>query len=373
MSRRNWFILIAAVLFIGVDVILLVWWFTRPTYSELPLSFDGSSDQLQHTVIVPTLDTPIPEGKNAIWCASFQIAWNKLKTDVTKGPVLIQGAEEIAERLNKSSVTEADLPEGSYYAAAGLVRDGIVERIQRAMAERFPRWPVSNLPAGPEFGAVTHGYLEGEVRFETLFEELSQPISFRDSAGRTVKVSGFGIEEKTVAAHRDFNLRRQVKRLAVKSQDEFALELLGSDPATRLIVVRVPNQRTLSDCWSAAERLIAERAWNPTSGRLSVPTLHWRILHRCSELEGRKRAFLNPLLADSFLAIAIQDLRFRLDRSGASVQSEAMIAAEKKADASPIELEFNRPFLIVLKKRDAANPFFVMWVDNAELLQKWNR
>jgi hypothetical protein len=27
-----------------------------------------------------------------------------------------------------------------------------------------------------------------------------------------------------------------------------------------------------------------------------------------------------------------------------------------------------RPFLIYLKKRGAGHPFFVMWVDNAELL-----
>lgn len=30
----------------------------------------------------------------------------------------------------------------------------------------------------------------------------------------------------------------------------------------------------------------------------------------------------------------------------------------------------DRPFLIVVKKRGAKQPFFVMWVDNAELLSK---
>jgi hypothetical protein len=41
------------------------------------------------------------------------------------------------------------------------------------------------------------------------------------------------------------------------------------------------------------------------------------------------------------------------------------------ADGGPKKLHFDRPFLIYLKKRDAARPFFVMWVDNAELLQAW--
>jgi len=30
----------------------------------------------------------------------------------------------------------------------------------------------------------------------------------------------------------------------------------------------------------------------------------------------------------------------------------------------------DRPFLIVMKKRDAKQPFFITWVDNAELLCK---
>ena len=46
------------------------------------LAFDGDSKSLKQSVIIPTLDTPIPEGKNVIWCASFQMAWDRLKNDV---------------------------------------------------------------------------------------------------------------------------------------------------------------------------------------------------------------------------------------------------------------------------------------------------
>jgi len=46
---------------------------------DIPLTFDGSSQDLKATEVVPTLDTPIPKGKNAIWCASFQSAWKALE------------------------------------------------------------------------------------------------------------------------------------------------------------------------------------------------------------------------------------------------------------------------------------------------------
>jgi hypothetical protein len=33
-------------------------------------------------------------------------------------------------------------------------------------------------------------------------------------------------------------------------------------------------------------------------------------------------------------------------------------------------LIFNRPFLVVMRRRSAEQPFFVMWVENTELLRK---
>jgi hypothetical protein len=32
---------------------------------------------------------------------------------------------------------------------------------------------------------------------------------------------------------------------------------------------------------------------------------------------------------------------------------------------------FDKPFLVVLERADAMSPYFVMWVDNPELLVPW--
>jgi hypothetical protein len=67
-NRRLWYCIAA----VGVAAIgIALWYFAkdRPfneSYSSPPMSFDGTSDRLQQTVIVPTLDSPIPEGKSAI-------------------------------------------------------------------------------------------------------------------------------------------------------------------------------------------------------------------------------------------------------------------------------------------------------------------
>lgn len=56
-------------------------------YTPQSPAFSGDSTLLHDTVIVPTLDTPMPRDANVIWCSSFEPAWNRLHEDVVKGPV----------------------------------------------------------------------------------------------------------------------------------------------------------------------------------------------------------------------------------------------------------------------------------------------
>lgn len=95
--------------------------------------------------------------------------------------------------------------------------------------------------------------------------------------------------------------------------------------------------------------------------------MHWRVLHRFKELEDKE--FLNPTLKGLFLNTAMQMTRFHLDRSGAELTSESKIFY-LNGSSSHFCFDFNRPFLVLMKKRGGKEPFFVMWVDNAELLEK---
>jgi hypothetical protein len=75
------FIFAAAVIVAAV----IYWLVDRPpinTDTEPERTFAGPSTLLSQTEILPTLDSPIPEHKSAIWCISVQLAWNRLKDDV---------------------------------------------------------------------------------------------------------------------------------------------------------------------------------------------------------------------------------------------------------------------------------------------------
>lgn len=133
---------------------------------------------------------------------------------------------------------------------------------------------------------------------------------------------------------------------------------------------------TLAETVEAVETTIAQRNLETeghpelafgVSDTLMVPEMMWRVVHRFRELEGR--VVENESYKGHVLRQMRQDIAFKLDRSGAVLSSSWITYMYL---CPPAHYAFDRPFLLYLKKRSADRPYFVMWVENAELLNPWN-
>jgi hypothetical protein len=341
----------------------------RP-YAPPPVVFDGDSIGLRRTVVVPTLDTPIPDGKNVIWCASFPMAWDRLKNDVIGEPIRLAKAEEVAGRLNKTSVADGDLPEGSFYAAAGYTKDGIAEKIRREMQKRFQKEPTGL--DDKDAAILAYAYLRANVTFTLPFYENDAAFDFADGQGQKTGVSSFGLRAQNYP--KDSALRQQVDVLYLHKEGmwgqptEFALDLCRDSNPNQVILASIPRKATLLEVLKDLDRKRAEcqpdeQDRHPHSDLL-VPNLNWKISHHFAELEGTE--ILNPRSKGLWIGTALESIDFRLDRSGVELQAESRLVAKA---AVPCYF-FDRPFLIIVQKRGADRPFFAMWVDNAELLCK---
>ena len=372
-------VLVPVVLVVVVCIAVVVFIYKRSgAYEPPPLAFDGPSDQLKQTVIVPTLDTPMPEGKNVIWCASFQLAWNEFKDDVIGEPVKMAGAQDIADRLNTSTITTAVLEPGDYYAKAGFVEDGIMATIERDMAARFPDVPKPDLQINEISVAVAYAYLQVSIEFSQMFYENNDEFLFRG-----VPVTSFGIRETDKKP--DDPARRQVFVLYSSEKEgepwsdenEFVLNLsLGTGPY-EIILARIEPKGTLAETLAELERKVDSRTSFfyyrlDEQAVLLVPNLHWRIEHHFEEIEGADKPLQNRGHEGCWLGLAWQMIEFKLDRAGATLKSEAKIREEN--GGRPRRFVFDKPFLILMRKRSLSEkenpPFFVMWVDNPELLCK---
>jgi hypothetical protein len=258
---------------------------------------------------------------------------------------------------------------------AGLMRDGIADRIRAEMAHRFPNVPAPQLDVQAD-GAVAYSYLQASVKFEHPFFENDKLFEFMDSSGKKSAVGSFGIRKKDNSTHSEL---RQQLRILYRHDDESVHEVREFiiDPCTasrpfQVLLARLERKSTLAETLADIETKIATVPARELGTMIRpndtflVPNLAWQINHRFAELEDRDKRIMNPGLEGLYLDTAMQSIRFRLDRSGAELASETKLIAA----ASPSSFHLDRPFLVLMKKRNGKQPFFVMWVDNAELLQK---
>ncbi|MHC4546682.1 MAG: hypothetical protein ACYTDW_20545 [Planctomycetota bacterium] len=342
---------------------------------DLEMTYDGNSTGLEHTVILSTLDTPMPKGKNVIWCSSFQLAWNQLKDNVIGEPVKLVSAEEIANHLNLAKQSSADIPDESCYAAAGFVKDGILEKIQTEMAKRFPSEPRPDFrDVLPIDVIIAYSYLAANVKFKIPYFENNKEFIFKDSQGNETPVTSFGIRPDDDYAYQ--KLRKQVEILCYSHSPEsvdlmeFAVDLCKDTKSNQIVLAAIEPKETLEQTLSYLDDKIAgftkEKFFHKfgINDVLLVPNIFWKITHHFKQLEGKYLD--NRGYEGLYIRLALQMIQFRLDRSGAELKSEAKLYAAPV----PRHFVFDQPFLIYMKKRGAEHPFFVMWVGNAELLSK---
>jgi hypothetical protein len=146
---------------------------------------------------------------------------------------------------------------------------------------------------------------------------------------------------------------------------ECAIDLCKHSKPYQVVVALVEPKSSLSQTLEHVRDQVEEtKQFRDKAGLgqgdvLEVPEMVWRIDHRFLELIGKRLANVNQDIVE-----ALQIVEFRLDRSGARVESDALMATKR----DPSRFVFDRPFLVYMQKRGAEHPFFVMWVDNAELL-----
>lgn len=339
-------------------------------------TFDGNSSELKYTAILPTLNSPAAQNRNLIWCSSFQLAWNEFKNDIVQEPILLSSSQNLADLLNHAPQSKQDILDGDYYARAGFIKDNIIGTIQREMLQKFPGEPVPAFDdAASDTAIIAYAFIAANVRFKIPYFENDKEMLFTDSTGKQTPVTSFGIREEDDYAY--YPLRRQIHILFNQHDSNYkltecAIDLYKDSSPNQIVLAMVEPKETLTETLAYIDeqhQKNLEKDYEAEFGPndvLLVPNLFWKITHSFDELEGNTIA--NPKYQGMPIAKAMQVIQFRLDRSGAEIKSESKLYCKP----GPTYYVFDRPFLIYIKKRDANYPFFVMWVDNAELLEKYS-
>lgn len=351
------------------------------------------SQDLSRTSVTAHLEAEIVAGRNLVYCASFQIAWDELLDTIVGDPLELQGNPLTARVLNKRLIGKGDIANDCYLAMAGLGRDGIAERVYQALRDRFNRSPGLDLTLSSPDDILAYAFLQKRIPFDAEFEAFGDPLPFCDG----VLVEAFGVDAPSTAAE-------QVVVLDYRHADDFVIKLQGSPEVDAMlefgilvdharitddiILAKVRPQPTLLETVQSvlarsseegrkkalreaagavrdARELFSPRL-NQGSEVLRIPKIDLEVLHRYSELVNRQ--LLNQGFEDYFIAEALQAIKFRLDERGADLSSEAAIEMTLGYVAQPRQFVFDKPFLLCLKERESQVPYLAIWVDNSEFL-----
>jgi hypothetical protein len=311
------------------------------------------------TVVSPVLDEPLPRGKNVLWCATFQMAWDAASRHFG-GPLRLQPASQTAASLNRSAFNPQWIDGESVFHASGTVGDGVLDRIdQGARAMRHPSKLLGDLrKISKADDLVFYALLVKDLEFDKPFAKLGMWKVGR----RAVPWFGFTPDQRDTG-----DLLQQVAVHHYAARNDFVIELRSKQAGDQLLLAKLPQPPATPAAASAAvlKRLRADAPCAAGADLLAVPNLVADEKVSFPGLEGRTVSGTGR-----FVRGAMQTIDFRMDEKGVKLRSEAALSFGCSAQhrVEPRLMILDPPFALVMKRANAPQPYFVAWIANADLL-----
>lgn len=301
-------------------------------------------ETLKQTMFAPTLENPVNGRKNAIYAPTLLFAWNKVEELLKSEIVLNASNSQDLQLLTKSISHEQSLNPEEYTIEVDPMADAIVAK------------------------AFFHKSLPFKIEFHTLQE----PILF----GKT-QVAAFGLDWQ------DFDVIEATQILYYKDDNHLVLKLLPKDKQHEIILaLGLDKFKSLKEAIELLnesiekgkkEKADSKQAWKYVlneEDRFAIPIVKFHIETKYKTLEGQ--SFSTKDGRPHIVHEAYQRTGFILDQNGAVLESEDYTSVDSLGAElpHPKKMIYNQPFLIVVKRADKVNPYFVMSVNNAELMVK---
>lgn len=322
----------------------------------------ANSKDLKSTIVSSYLEQPIQDDKNIIYCSSFQLAWNEFEDNIIKGKLQLKDNPEMAVQLDKRLTDKNDISKKDYFVMSGYGRDNIIDKINKGLKEKFKDEAPKVADQLQPNDIIAYAYLYKNLEFENEFESLEVPLVFNAE-----NVEAFGITKNSSKTE---NIAKQVRVLYYKSPDDFVIKLISKSDNDDLILAKLtPGEdllQTIEDVNSRIKNGGETGLLNDET--LRIPKFSFDITHNFSEIEGKY--ILNKGFENYFISKAQQDTKFVLDERGAILKSQAKMAATTSAPLMTRSFIFDKPFLILMKEKNAKMPYFALWAETTELMVK---
>lgn len=316
------------------------------------------------TVIAAHPDEPISPGYSVVWCITLQLAWNEMIRQLGED-IRFKANAPVVENLNRQRYGADDVDRNRYMVVSGPRNTLDIEKIQNEIKNRFgdsaqPKLHKLLVQGRPD-SLLSYSYLNAVMTFHYPF--------MRDDAAwyrfMGTPVSNFSTSD---AVRDSYRVAQQVRVLSYHSVDDFIVELETKLTTDRMIAAKIRPKKSVADTIAAViERMDDSKGQSLNAEDVFVmPVIRFDITYQDPRLNGAL-SLKKPLNRSYELMNEIQRISFDLNETGARLDSDALLDAAKDA-AQPRRIIFDKPFLVLLMKKGARNPYFALWVGNTDLL-----
>jgi hypothetical protein len=317
---------------------------TKNKWSEFPEVINIS--KLQQTQFAPTLESPIDRNKNVVYAPALLYAWDEVRQKLDGSIKLADSNSREFKLFNQSTSYKNSLTKDEYSAEAEIISNEIIAR----------------------------AFFNKTLPFPAKLQKIDDGLVFNKA-----KVAAFGMQSF------DEEAVKFTQILYYKEDDHFVLRLIPKDVQHEILLVKgIGNVTTLSEAVKKTNEIIGvgmreksdpKISWKYSLNEIdifSIPAIKFNIENDYRDIEGQ---VFKTDKGNYFVETAYQRTGFILNENGAIAESHALIATTDSAETEPIKIEpkrmiFNKPFFVIVKRRESKNPYFVMYVQNNELLTK---
>src|SRR6056297_537625 len=297
---------------------------------------------------------------NYLWSGAMNLAWNDLNQNILGEKLKLKTNDKEAlnttEKFNNSTFTKKDLNKDSYYIKSGYGQN-TVKKINKEMKEKFPNDNFGHLDKNlnPK-EIVAYAYFAKEVEYPTEFSK-------KNCRFKKEEVKGFYAK--------NHEQRENINILKYWNDDNFIIGLKLKNKEDELFLAKGFNMDDPQGVVTEINKHNNNSNDMAEEDKFEMPELHLDYKKEYKNITGEQLA--NEGFEEYYISDMREKVEFNMDNKGAKVKSLGFIGGSygaTKEKANPKLLILNKPFWVVMKMKKSDNPYFILGVNNTNIMNK---
>jgi len=307
---------------------------------------------------------------NYIWGGAMNLAWTELTDNIVKDTIRLNTTDPLTlatlAKLNKPVITKRDLDEASYYVKSGFGPE-TQDTINRESRIKFPSKSFADLDYDlSATDIISYAYFLKQVEYQIAFPK--KDVKFNGKL-----VEGFLANDKSC---------ENIYILDYQNEDKFLIGIKLKDSEDQLFLAKgYPMDLPDSLVAMLRKKAPAQSNENYNLGAMmderdvfQAPFLS--LSHVRDYVEMLNKVLQNKIEdREYYISIMKEKIKFRMDEKGARVENEGVIILRETSvgpghsDYKPKIMKLDKPYWVVMKRFDSNNPYFILGINNTELMK----